>query len=131
MKTKQWRHCIWSDQMWSYFFFNNLLPATLGCSDFVYGEISSIPTKLIPNPVSKLLWEKSHVYFSFEQSRSLPNVIQTSHYVITKLICIPNSIWIGQWESDENRGINLWWRGSNSGGGISDKNANVTNTIPK
>ena len=35
-------------------------PVILGCSDFVYGDISSIPTELISNPVSKLLLEKSY-----------------------------------------------------------------------
>ena len=33
-------------------------PAILGCSDFVYGEISGIPTELIPRPMSKFLLEK-------------------------------------------------------------------------
>ena len=32
--------------------------ATLNYSDFVYGEISGIPTELIPRPMSKFLLEK-------------------------------------------------------------------------
>ena len=34
--------------------------ATLGCSDFVYDDVSSISTELISNPVSKLLLKKSY-----------------------------------------------------------------------
>ena len=33
-------------------------PATLGCSDCVYNEISIVPKKLISNLVSKLILEK-------------------------------------------------------------------------
>ena len=36
-------------------------PAILGCSDFVYGEIFSIPTEPISNSVSKFLLEKNEV----------------------------------------------------------------------
>ena len=48
-----------------------------------------------------------------------------------KLICILNSIWIGQWESDENQRVNLEGGELNSGGWISEKNANFKNAIPK
>ena len=35
-----------------------MLSATLGCLNFVYGEMSGIPTAPISNPVSKFLLEK-------------------------------------------------------------------------
>ena len=42
------------------YFFIKCFHGTLGGSDCVYGEISIIPTKLIPNPVSKFVLEKNY-----------------------------------------------------------------------
>ena len=45
--------------------FVTCFPATLGCSDCVYNEISIVPTKFISNPVSKFLLEKSYEVSNF------------------------------------------------------------------
>jgi len=70
--------------------FFQCFPATLRCSDCVYGEINIVLTKLIPNPVSIFLLEKN----SFEPNLFEPPVLEVSNLAF--LGCISGSTSVTQ-----------------------------------
>ena len=70
-------------------------PATLGCSDCVYGEISIVPTKLVSNPVSKFLLEK--------KLRSLKLAVSLNHHSVSPSPICPYL--------DETSHLDSFWNG--------------------